>query len=120
MLYVIVIATFVYILSRITKFDANPGILDTLIKDTHKYSGIHEESYGAFYTNIQLAKEHKSMMFLEKALYHLNEIPLYMTTVDQDVQEEIAEIGQRIAVTFERVLMKEAMNMNIYFRPKYI
>jgi len=120
MLYVIVIATFVYMLSQITKFDANPHILDTLIKETHKYSGIHEDSYAGFYTNIQLAKEHKSEMFLEKALFHLNDIPLYMTTIDPDVQGEIAELGQKIAVTFERVLMKEAMNTNTYFRPKYI
>lgn len=120
MLYVIVIAAFVYILSNITRCNSTPDILDIFVKETHAYSGIHEESYSQFYANIQLAKEHMSDMFLHKAIHHLNEIPLYMSPMDPDVQMEVAELGQKIVVAFERVRMKEAMNTNTYYRPKYI
>jgi len=120
MLYVIAVATLIYIFSNITRFHADPSVIDSIVKKTHVYSGIHEESYGEFYANIQLAKEHKSEMFLHKAINHLNDIPLYMSPMDPDVQAEIAMLGQEIAVAFERVLMKEAMNTNTYYRPKYI
>ena len=117
MLYVIALAALIYMFTNITRY---PNILDTLIKETHVYSGIHEESYSQFYANIQLAKEHMSDMFLHKAIHHLNEIPLYMSPMDPDVQVDVAELGQKIAVAFERIHMKDAMNTNTYYRPKYI
>lgn len=120
-MYVIIfIATFAYIISQISKFRVSHDVLDQLIKETHVYSGIHEESYKQFYANIQLAREYMSYTFLQKALHHLNDIPLYMSPIDPDIQNEIAEIGQKIAVAFERTAMKEAMNKNKYFSPKYI
>lgn len=120
MLYVLVFAAFVYIIFNITKFNTSLDPVDVLIKETHVYSGIHEESYGSFYTNMQLAKEHKSDVFLEKALHHLNEIPLYMSPMDPEVQADIAVLGHKIAVAFERIMMKDAMNNKTYYRPKYI
>jgi hypothetical protein len=103
----------------------NTDIIDTLVKETHKYSGIHEDSYMQFYTNIQMAREYRSHIhqahaFLHTAIRHLNELPLYMSPIDPDVQEEVAELGQKIAVSFERILIEEAMNQNTYFKPKYI
>lgn len=120
MLYVIALAALIYMFTKITRYNTYPNILDTLIKETHVYSGIHEESYSQFYANIQLAKEHMSDMFLHKAIHHLNEIPLYMSPMDPDVQADVAELGQKIAVAFERIHMKDAMNTNTYYRPKYI
>ena len=120
MLYVIVIAAFVYMLSNISRFNTGTGEMTELIRKTHVYSGIHKESYSQFYVNMQLAIEHKSEMFMHKAIDHLNDIPLYMSPVDPDVQGDVAELGQEIAVTFERVLMKHAMNTNTYYKPKYI
>jgi hypothetical protein len=43
-----------------------------------------------------------------------------MSPIDPDIQNEIAEFGQKIAVAFERTAMKDAMNKNKYFSPKYI
>ena len=120
MLYVIAIAVFVYILSNITRFDTSINEITTLIRETHKYSGIHKESYGLFYANMQLALEHKSIGFLDKALYHLNDIPLYMSPMDPDVQDDVAALGQKIAVAMERVFVKDAMNTKKNYRPKYI
>lgn len=120
MIYVLFIAAFVYILSNISRFNTETGEMTELIRKTHAYSGIHKESYGQFYANMQLAIEHKSEMFMHKAIGHLNDIPLYMSPVDPDVQGEVAELGQKIAIAFERVLMKHAMNNNTYYKPKYI
>lgn len=61
-----------------------------------------------------------SPMFLEKALNHLNDIALYMTPLDPSVQDELAELGQRLAVALETVIIKDAMNKKIYYKPKYI
>lgn len=120
MIYVIFFAAFVYMLSTISRFNTGTSDITELIRKTHVYSGIDEKSYSQFYANIQLAVEHKSEMFMHKAIDHLNDIPLYMSPIDPDVQVEVAKLGQEIAVAFERVLMKESMNTNTYYRPKYI
>lgn len=120
MLNVLFIAIFLYILMNITQFSTSNDDVDKLIKDAHKYSGIHEESYGKFYANMKLAIEYKSEMFLYKAIEHLNEIPLYATQIDPDIQAELASLGQKIAVAFEHVLVKHAMNEKKTFIPKYI
>lgn len=120
MLYVIVIAVFVYILSNISRLDTNANEITELIRETHVYSGIHEESYGKFYNNMQLVIDHKSDIFLYKAVHHLNEIPLYMSPIDPDVQAKIAALSQKIIIATERMLLKNAMNTNTTYRPKYI
>lgn len=120
MLYVIFIAVFVYILSNISWLDTNVNEIMTLVKETHKYSGIHEETYGKFYTNMQMAIDHKSDIFLHKAVHHLNDIPLYMSPIDPDIQTDIAVLGQKIIIATEHMLIKNAMNTNTTYRPKYI
>lgn len=125
MITILVIATFAYIISKISTIQIKTDTIDALIKETHKYSGINEESYGLFYANIQLARDyvsqiHQSHTFLHKSIRHLNEIPLYMPTIEPDIQADIAMLGQKIAIAFERILIEEAMNQNTYFKPKYI
>ena len=125
MITILIIATFAYIISKISTIQIKTHTIDELIKDTHKYSGINEESYGLFYANIQLAREylkqiHQSHAFLHKAIHHLNEIPLYMQIIEPDIQGEVAILGQKIAIAFERLLIEEAMNQNTYFKAKYI
>jgi len=120
MLNALFIVMFLYILMNITQFNTSSDDVDKLIKDTHKYSGIHEESYGKFYANMRLAMDYKSANFLYKAIGHLNEIPLYASQIDPDIQAELAELGQKIAVAFELVLAKKAMNDKQTFIPKYI
>jgi|TARA_R110000803_G_scaffold47415_2_gene98904 hypothetical protein len=101
MIALFIIAVFAYMITQI-KIKMNDTVLTELIKETHKYSGIHEDSYGQFYANIQMALEYMDAQFLYKAIHHLNEIPLYMSPIDPDVQGEIAELGQRIGIAFER------------------
>lgn len=121
MIIILIIAVCAYIVTQLKiKSKSYDTILTTLIKETHKYSGIHEGSYIQFYTNIQMAREYMDVSFLYKAIEHLNEIPLYMSPIDPDVQGEIAELGQEIGVAFEFEKMKEAMKTNTYFKPKYI
>lgn len=117
MIIILIIAVCAYIVTQLRIKDT---ILTTLIKETHKYSGIHEGSYIQFYTNIQMAREYMDVSFLYKAIEHLNEIPLYMSPIDPDVQGEIAELGQEIGIAFENEKMKEAMKTSTYFKPKYI
>lgn len=125
MITIIIIATFAYIISKISTIQIKTDTITDLVKETYKYSGIDEESYSLFYTNIQLARQylkqiHQSHAFLHKAIRHLNEIPLYMPAIEPDIQSDIAELGQKIAIAFERILVEEALNQNTYFKPKYI
>ena len=120
MITIILIATFAYILSKIHIRATTDDTLTALVKETHKYSGIHEDSYSQFYANVQMAREYRRASFMYKAIHHLNEIPLYMSPVDPDVQGEIAELGQKIGVAFESTMIDKAINTNTYFKPKYI
>jgi len=74
---------------------------------------------------IQIAKEYRtsvdmSQAYLEKALRVLNDIPLYLSTMDGEVMNDIGDISYRLGYEFERILMKEALNQRVEFTPKYI
>lgn len=122
---IVLIGVFAYILSKITRLDTTLNRVDALIKETHKYSGIHEVSYNTFMALIQIAKEYRtsvdmSQVYLEKALRVLNDIPLYLSTMDDEVMNDIGDISYRLGYEFERILMKEALNQRVEFTPKYI
>jgi len=125
MMIIVLIGVFAYILSKITRLDTSLSQLDAIIKETHKYSGIHEVSYNTFLALIQIAKEYRtsvdmSQVYLEKALRVLNDIPLYLSTMDGEVMNDIGDISYRLGYEFERILMKEALNQRVEFTPKYI
>jgi len=125
MMIIVLIGVFAYILSKITRLDTSLSQLDAIIKETHKYSGIHEVSYNTFLALIQIAKEYRtsvdmSQAYLEKALRVLNDIPLYLSTMDGEVMNDIGDISYRLGYEFERILMKEALNQRVEFTPKYI
>lgn len=111
----IVVAVCAYLLSKITTVDVRTDTLDTLIAETHPYSGIHEASYTQFYAHIRLARAYRThttqaRAFLHEAIGFLNDIPMYMSPIDPDVQGEIAMLGHKITVAFERILLDETMN----------
>jgi hypothetical protein len=124
-MFILLIGAFAYILSKITRLDTSLTTVDSIIKETHVYSGIDERTYRAFLALIQIAKEYRtdvkfSQIYLEKALKMLNDIPLYMSPMDVDVMNELGGISYRLGYEFEQLLMKEALNQQIEFNPKYI
>jgi|TARA_B110000305_G_scaffold38290_1_gene39036 hypothetical protein len=125
MMFILLIGAFAYILSKITRLDTSLTTVDSIIKETHVYSGVDERTYRAFLALIQIAKEYRtdvkfSQIYLEKALKMLNDIPLYMSPMDVDVMNELGGISYRLGYEFEQLLMKEALNQQIEFNPKYI
>ena len=124
-MFILLIGAFAYILSKITRLDTSLSTVDSIIKETHVYSGVDERTYRAFLALIQIAKEYRtdvkfSQIYLEKALKMLNDIPLYMSPMDVDVMNELGGISYRLGYEFEQILMKEALNQQIEFNPKYI
>jgi hypothetical protein len=124
-MFILLIGAFAYILSKITRLDTSLSTVDSIIKETHVYSGVDERTYRAFLALIQIAKEYRtdvkfSQIYLEKALKMLNDIPLYMSPMDVDVMNELGGISYRLGYEFEQLLMKEALNQQIEFNPKYI
>lgn len=100
MLYLFVIAVAIYLINNIPKIRSE---ISEILTETHKYSGIHPESYGLFYTNLQLAIEYPDdSRYIEKAVYHLNEIPLYMSPVEHEVQSELAMLGEKLKNAFKK------------------
>ena len=124
-MFILLIGAFAYILSKITRLDTSLTTVDSIIKETHVYSGVDERTYRAFLALIQIAKEYRtdvkfSQIYLEKALKMLNDIPLYMSPMDVDVMNELGGISYRLGYEFEPLLMTEALNQQIEFNPKYI
>ena len=122
---IVLIGVFAYILSKITRLDTSLDRVDAVIKETHKYSGIHEVTYNTFMTLIQIAKEYRtsvemSQVYLEKALRVLNDIPLYLPAMDGEVMNDIGDISYRLGYEFEQLLIREALNQGVKFIPKYI
>jgi len=125
MITLLFIVIFMFIISQVTSVDTSMNKVSDIIKETHIYSGINEEMYSSFFATIQLAKkkrEHvkESQQMLHQAIQTLNNIPMYMSPIDTDVQDKIAEISQRLGYEFESVLMNEAINRDLNFKPKYI
>lgn len=106
MLTVVLIAVVAYLLSKITVRTTSGDGLDPLILETHKYSGIHEDSYNLFYANVRMAREYRDPSFMREALWHLNEIPLYS---DYEVQEDLARLSQLMSEAFDRTNLKEKL-----------
>jgi hypothetical protein len=118
MMIIIVIGVFAYIVSRV---DTSLNRVDAVIRETSKFSDIHEVTYKTFLALIQIAKEYRtsvemSQVYLEKAVRVLCDMP----TMDDRVSYEIECISYRLGYEFERVLIKEALNKGIEFTPKYI
>lgn len=122
---IVLIGVFAYVLSKITRLDTSLNRVDIIIKETHKYSGIHEVTYNTFMALIQIAKEYRtsvemSQVYLEKALRVLNDIPLYLPAMDGEVMNNIGDISYRLGYEFEQLLIREALNQGVKFIPKYI
>jgi len=122
MMIIIVIGVFAYIVSRV---DTSLNRVDAVIRETSKFSDIHEVTYKTFLALIQIAKEYRtsvemSQVYLEKALRVLNDIPLYLSTMDGEVMNDIGDISYRLGYEFEQLLMREALNQGVKFVPKYI
>lgn len=113
MLIIIIVAICVaMLLTRIKMKIKKISDVDYL-KESHKYSGINEELYSQFFMNMQMAREHMDTYFLYKAIDYLNEIPMYMSPMDPDVQGDIAELGQKLINEFEhelRLLKRRGVN----------
>lgn len=125
MIFLLFVILFFIILTNITKVKSSPMYLESLIKETHKYSGIHPDLYGEFLTNMNMAKNNMEQVFeareyTELAVKNLNELALYFVDIDPDIQDVIAALGNKILKEMERLLVEEAINRNIVFRPKYI
>ena len=122
MMIIIVIGVFAYIVSRV---DTSLNRVDAVIRETSKYSDIHEVTYKTFLALIQIAKEYRtsvemSQVYLEKALRVLNDIPLYLPAMDGEVMNDIGDISYRLGYEFEQLLIREALNQGVKFIPKYI
>ena len=125
MIFLLFVILFFIILTNITKVKSSPMYLESLIKETHKYSGIHSDIYGEFLSNMNMAKNNMEQVFeareyTELAVKNLNELALYFVDIDPDIQDVIAALGNKILKEMERLLVEEAINRNIVFRPKYI
>ena len=126
MLQVLLIAMVIFIFSKLMNIREYTEI-DKIIKETQKYSGIHPVLYKTFLGNMSLATDYmnndkfkNSQTALVNAVNNLNDIVGYMILTDGDLINEVAEISDRLGITFERILMKKSMNKGEKYKTKYI
>ena len=96
----------IYMSSKLVKRGTNPTILDSLIKETHKYSGMSEVLYREFLANINMAREYSthediSRKLLKRGLVNLEDLALEYTAGDMSVIDEIHELIVKINAEFE-------------------
>lgn len=108
MFAVIFLLAVIYVSSKMVKCGSDPDVINGLIKETHKYSGINDVLYREFLSNINMAREFKghediSKKLLERAIQNLEELALYTTATDTPVVEEINEIITKIILEFENI-----------------
>ena len=65
-------------------------------------------------------KFNKSQSSLINAIDNLNDMVHYMILTDGDLIDEIAEIGDRLGITFERILIQKSLIKGEKYMPKYI
>jgi hypothetical protein len=82
MLAVVFLIAVIYMSSKLIKKGVELDTLDSLIRETHKYSGLNEVLYREFLANINMAREYKghddiSRKLLERAIKNMEELALY-------------------------------------------
>jgi 3-phosphoglycerate kinase len=127
MLQVLLIGMVVFMFSKLASYNTENNEVDKIVKETHKYSGIYPRLYKTFQANMTLATEYmkeekfnRSQTALINAVNNLNDIGHYMILTDVDLIDEIAEIGDRLGITFERILMQKSLIKGENYRSKYI
>ena len=96
----------IYMSSKLVKRGTTPTILDGLIKETHKYSGMSEVLYREFLANVNMAREYSahediSRKLLKRGLVNLEDLALEYTAGDTSVIDEIHVLIVKINAEFE-------------------
>jgi hypothetical protein len=96
----------IYMSSKLVKRGTTPTILDDLIKETHKYSGMSEVLYREFLANVNMAREYSahediSRKLLKRGLVNLEDLALEYTAGDTSVIDEIHVLIVKINAEFE-------------------
>jgi 3-phosphoglycerate kinase len=127
MLQVLLIGMVVFMFSKLASYKKENNEVDKIVKETHKYSGIYPTLYRTFQANMNLAidymkeeKFNRSQTALVTAVNNLNDIAHYTILTDIDLIDEIAEISDRLGITFERILIQKSLIKGENYRPKYI
>jgi len=106
MLAVVFLLAIIYMSSKMVRCGTDPDVINNLLKETHKYSGINGILYREFLANINMAREFSghediSRKLLERAMHNIEELGLYVTSTDTSVAEELNEIMNKITIEFE-------------------
>ena len=116
MLQLILLGMVIFMVSKLAIKDKEVDEVAKIIKETHKYSGIYPTLYKTFLANMSLASDYmneekfnRSQSSLINAVDNLNDMAHYMILTDGDLIDEIAEISDRLGITFERILMKKCL-----------
>jgi hypothetical protein len=127
MLQILLVGMVIFMVSKLFTYDTELDEVDKIIKETHKYSGIYPTLYRTFLANMSLATDYmkeekfnKSQSSLINAIDNLNDMVHYMILTDGDLIDEIAEIGDRLGITFERILIQKSLIKGEKYMPKYI
>ena len=94
-------------------------------QEAHKYSGIHPEHFGEFMNNLELFEENSAdpplaIEYLHRSINALEELALYTGSGSSPVRDDVHVIVQRLGILGETIILKNALDKGLYFRPTYL
>ena len=124
MLPVVFLAFVIYITSSLIKPKNDTEQINSLIKESLKYSGINKVAYKDFLVNINMALEYnkhveQSKKFLHRAINNLDEISLSSVSGDMGVQEEIDTLTVKLLAYFNELHVRNEIQRVKYLKEMY-
>lgn len=111
MLVIVFVATAVFLVyTLVRKTTSHPERIE---REAHKYSGLNPELYASFVADMNMARSMMghadiALTFLYRALETLEELSLYTVAGDQNIEDDIYALVQRIGHEFESHIQVKA------------
>lgn len=71
--------------------------IQAIQEEIHRYSGVNEEYYMAYYTNMDMAKKTQDDGYFREAIENLRNMALMIEEPDSEVPGEINELANRLS-----------------------
>jgi hypothetical protein len=121
MLPVLLLILVVYVTSSLIRPKMDTDKIQSLVKESIKYSGINQSAYKDFLVNINMAIEYNenvesSKKFLHRAVNNLDEISLSSVAGDTGVQEEIDVLTIKLLAYFNELHIRNEIQRVKYLK----
>lgn len=72
--------------------------IQAIQEEIHRYSGVHDEYYMAYYTNMDMAKKTHEDGYFREAIENLRNMALMVGEPDSEIPGEINDLADKLSV----------------------